>query len=60
MKNGKTFKREEIKQHKEVLPNGLFIPKTISKTKRSQLNKILEIELKKEVNEYLSGSDCEE
>lgn len=47
------FKREEIKQHKEVLPNGLFIPTYIKKNKKMVLNKILTQENEKEIDEYL-------
>ena len=50
----KTFKREEIPQHKEVLPNGLFVPTYIKKNRKVILNKILTQENEEEIDEYIS------
>jgi len=49
----KTFKREEITQHKEVLKGGLFVPSYIKKTKKNKLNTIQKEEAEEEIHGYI-------
>lgn len=51
--SGTKFKREEIKQHKEILQGGLFVPTYIKKNRKVILNKILTQENEKEIDEYI-------
>ena len=49
-----SFKRSIIKQHKEVLPDGIYTPKVIKKSKKSILEQEKQKEFEKEIDEYLS------
>jgi len=48
------YKRPSIPQHKEVLPDGVFIPKVIKKDKKVILEREKQKEFEKEIDEYLS------
>lgn len=56
MNHGMKHKREEMKQHKEVLQGDLFVPSYIKKNKKALLNKILTQENEKEIDEYVSNN----